>query len=63
MSAKLDMEKETPRNVAIRIFDQMESGVEDITTDEFADEFVSMLKADAKALERDQAQLAHQPTV
>ena len=63
MSANLDMEKETPRNVAIRIFDRMESGVEEITTDEYADEFVSKLKADAKALERNQAQLAHQPMV
>ena len=63
MSTNLDMEKETPGNVAIRIFDRMESGVEDITTDEYADKFVSKLKADAKALERNQAQLAHQPTV
>ncbi len=62
MSSNLDMEKEAPRNVAIRIFDRMESGVEDITTDTFADEFVSNLKADAKAVEREHAKMAHQPT-
>ncbi len=62
MAAGLDMEKETPRNVAIRIFDRMENGVEDITTDAFADEFVSNLKSDAKAVEKENAQMAHQPT-
>jgi len=62
MASGLDMEKETPRNAASRIFDGMESGVEDITTDAFADEFVSNLKADAKAVERENAKMAHQPT-
>ena len=40
MAEGLDFEKETPRNVAIRIFDQMEAGVEDIMTDAFALGFV-----------------------
>ena len=62
MASGLDMEKETPRNAASRIFDGMESGVEEITTDAFADEFVSNLKADAKAVERENAKMAHQPT-
>ncbi len=61
MAAGIDMEKETPRNVAVRIFDGMESGVEDITTDAFADNFVQMLKADAKAVEKENAKMAHQP--
>lgn len=61
MAAGMDMEKESPRNVAIRIFDGMESGVEDITTDAFADELVRNLKGDAKAVEREAAQMAHQP--
>ena len=61
MAAGMDIEKETPRNVAIRIFDAMQNGVEDITTDAYADEFVRNLKADAKALEVQTAQMAHQP--
>ena len=62
MAAGMEMEKETPRNVAIRLYEQMADGVEDITTDAFADEFVRNLKADAKAVERETAQMAHQPT-
>jgi len=61
MAAGLEFEKESPRNVAIRIFDQMQEGVEDITTDAFADNFVQRLKADAKAVEKEAAQMAHQP--
>ncbi len=61
MAAGIQMEKESPRNVAIRIFDQMQEGVEDITTDAFADDFVQRLKTDAKAVEKEAAQMAHQP--
>ena len=61
MASGLDFEKETPRNAASRIFDQMENGVEDITTDAFADEFVRSLKVDAKAVEKENAKTAHQP--
>lgn len=61
MAASLDFEKETPQNVANRIFDDMESGIEDITTDAFADELVRNLKVDAKAVERANAESAHQP--
>ena len=61
MASGIDMEKETPANVAIRIFDGMESGVEDITTDAFADEFVQGVRADAKAVERENAKMAHRP--
>ena len=61
MAAGIDLEKESPRNVAIRIFDQMQEGVEDITTDAFADDFVQRLKADAKAVEKETAAMAHQP--
>ena len=61
MAAGMDLDKESPRNVAIRIFDRMADGVEDITTDAFADEFVRNLKADAKAVEREISQMAHQP--
>lgn len=61
MAAGIDMAKETPGNVAARVFDGMESGVEDITTDAFADEFVRSVKADAKAVEKENAKMAHQP--
>ncbi len=61
MAAGIDMEKESPGYVANRVFDGMESGVEDITTDAFADQFVQSIKADAKAVERENAKMAHQP--
>ena len=61
MAAGLQFEKESPRNVAVRIFDDMANGVEDITTDAFADEFVRNLNADAKAVEKENAKMAHQP--
>ena len=61
MAAGLDFEKESPQNVAIRIFNEMEAGVEDITTDAFADNFVQSLKSDAKGVEKQNAQMAHQP--
>lgn len=61
MAAGIDMEKESPAYVASRVFDGMESGIEDITTDRFADQFVAGLKADAKAVERENAKMAHQP--
>lgn len=60
MSSGLDMQKETPRNAAVRIFDQMENGADDITTDAIADEFVANLRTDAKAVERENAKAAHQ---
>lgn len=62
MASGLDFDKESPRNAARRIFDQMEDGVEDITTDAFADEFVRSLKMNAKAVEKENAKMAHQPT-
>ena len=62
MAASLEFDKESPANVAKRIFDAMEEGIEDITTDAFADELVKNLKADAKAVERENAAMAHQPS-
>ncbi|MEM9209033.1 MAG: SDR family oxidoreductase [Pseudomonadota bacterium] len=61
MAAGIDMEKETPANVASRIFDDMQKGVEDITTDAFADMFAQSVRGDAKAVERENAKMAHQP--
>ena len=61
MAAGIDMEKETPANVAQRIFADMQQGIEEITTDAFADAFAQGIQADAKAVERENAKLAHQP--
>ena len=61
MAAGVPFDKESPQNVAIRIFDDMSSGVEDITTDAFADDFVQRVRADAKAVEAETAAMAHQP--
>lgn len=60
MADGVDMEKESPRNVAVRVYQGFAEGREDITTDKFADEFVVNLRNDAKAVERDNAQFAHQ---
>ncbi|MCH9633560.1 MAG: hypothetical protein S4CHLAM7_02880 [Chlamydiae bacterium] len=51
MSDTLEVTKESPANVACRIFDGMEQGIEDITTDTFADAFTGYLRRDAKAFE------------
>ena len=61
MAAGLPFDKESPRNVAIRIFDEMENGTEDISTDAFSDAYMKNLKLDAKAVERENATTAHQP--
>ena len=59
MADGIDFEKETPAQAAIRIFDGMEQGKEDITTDAFANKFVADLRADAKAVEKNNADFAH----
>jgi len=51
MSDTFEVAKESPANVACRIFDGMEQGIEDITTDAFADAFAGYLRKDPKALE------------
>ena len=60
MAEGLNLEKETPANAAIRIFEGMEQGVEDITTDSFADNFVKNFKIDSKAVEKDVGNFVHQ---
>lgn len=61
MAAGIEFDKESPENVAKRIFDDMEDGIEDITTDAYADQLVAGLRADPKAVEASAAQLAHKP--
>jgi|SRR5579862_1102168 len=53
MADGVEFEKETPANAAVRIFDGIEQGIEDITTDDFADNFVKQLRLDPKAVEKD----------
>lgn len=53
MADGVNLEKETPANAAIRIFDGIEQGIEDITTDGFADDFVKKIRLDPKAVEKD----------
>lgn len=60
MADGIDFEKETPSHAAVRIFDGIEQGVEDITTDGFADNFVKNLKLDPKAVEKENRDFAHQ---
>ncbi len=60
MADEVDLEKETPANAAIRIFDGIEQGIEDITTDSFADNFVKQLRLDPKAAEKDIGDYVHQ---
>lgn len=61
MAKGVDMEKETPDNTAVRILEGIEKGEEDIAPDKFSREFLVNLKKDAKAVERSNAQYAHQP--
>lgn len=51
MADTLEVEKQSPANAASRILDGMEQGIEDITTDPFADAFAGYLKREATALE------------
>lgn len=51
MAGSLKVNKESPRAVAVRVFDGMEQGVEDITTDALSDAFLGYLKKDPKAME------------
>ena len=60
MADGLDLKKESPANAAVRIFDGIEQGIEDITTDSFADNFVKNLRLDPKAVEKDIGDYVHQ---
>jgi short-subunit dehydrogenase len=60
MADGVDLVKETPASAAARIFDGIEQGIEDITTDDFADNFVKKLRLNAKAVEKDIADFVHQ---
>lgn len=59
MADDLKFEKETPEYVARRIYEGIEKGIEDITTDPFADNFVKNLKIDSKTVEKNNADFAH----
>ncbi|QQV74745.1 hypothetical protein H6P87_00285 [Rickettsia tillamookensis] len=51
MAEDIEVKKETPVNVALRVFDDMEQGILDITTDALSDNFVSYLKKDPQIIE------------
>ena len=61
MAAGMEMDKESPQNVAARIFDAIRDGIEDVATDAFAEQFIAALRTDHKALEKENAKIAHQP--
>lgn len=61
MAAGIELDKESPANVATKIFDDMANGVSEIATDAFAIDFLKNLSADPKAVEASTAQMAHQP--
>ncbi len=51
MADDIKVRKESPANVAIRVFDGMEQGIKDITPDPLADAFAGYLKEDPTAME------------
>jgi len=51
MAKGIDASVESPANVAIRVFDGMEMGIIDITTDTLSDNFVDYLKIDTKIID------------
>ncbi len=51
MSKDLNVSKGDPLQAAVRIFDGMENGIEEITTDKLADAFSDSLKKDLRAIE------------
>ncbi|MCC8468107.1 MAG: hypothetical protein LN589_05555 [Rickettsia endosymbiont of Eriopis connexa] len=51
MAEDIEMKKDTSTNVALRVFNAMEQGILDITTDALSDNFVSYLKKDHQIIE------------
>jgi NAD(P)-dependent dehydrogenase (short-subunit alcohol dehydrogenase family) len=61
MAAGIDMEKETPRNVAREILKGIESAAEEVYPDKVSKDFALKLKADAKVLEKEWSTMLPQP--
>ncbi|OGT31500.1 MAG: hypothetical protein A3E87_04020 [Gammaproteobacteria bacterium RIFCSPHIGHO2_12_FULL_35_23] len=59
MADGINLPKETPANAATRIYDGIEQGIEDITTDSFGDNFVKALRSDPKIVEKDIGDYIH----
>lgn len=57
MAKSVEMEKETPENVAAYIYEALEKGEEDISPDKFARELAKAIQADAKEVEKQNAQM------
>ena len=62
MGAGVNMEKETPQNVAREIFKGIESGAEEVYPDKVSKDFAVRMKTDAKALEKEWSALLPQLT-
>lgn len=60
MTEGLEFPKESPEKAAERIFNGMEQGIEDITTDLFADQALETLRKDPKIIEKEWSDFAHQ---
>ena len=50
MTKNINVEKESPKKLAERVFNSMEKGILDITTDKLSDHFISYLKKDPNAI-------------
>jgi hypothetical protein len=55
MAANLPYDKESPDVVAIKVFEGIAAGAEDMFPDAFATKLSTAIKADAKAVEKAQA--------
>lgn len=60
MTVHVKFQKDSSENAARRIFDGIEQGLEDITTDGFSDDFVERLKVNAKAVEQENVDRVYQ---
>lgn len=60
MADSIDIIKETPAHAAIRIFNGIEQGIEDITTDAFSDDFFKKFSSNPKSVEKDVGDFVHQ---
>ncbi len=61
MTAGFEMEKDSPQNVARAIIKGLESGSEEIYPDKFSRGFAERFRQDPKAVEKEMAEMGHQP--
>jgi len=61
MTKDIDLEKETPTQVAKAILDGIQNGIEDVYPDKVSQETAAQLQADSKAVEKQWAEMLPQP--